>query len=138
MVAKYLFFLSVLVSQSINPLTSHEASVWLKQKENRNIPVIDAREKKDFDNGHLKRAINIDATSAQASEIIKEYLHHESLFIYCNTHRRAGRAIELLNEAGYTGNIYLMSDGITGWKENKLPIKKPPFFLNLRRRTTFP
>ena len=137
MVIQYLFLLHTLILQAVNPLTSSEAAIWLKQKEHKNIPIIDAREYESFRKGHLKRAINIDATSTQAPIIFKEYLHHESLFIYCNTHRRAGIAIELLKEAGYTGNIYLMSDGISGWKENKLPIKKPPFFLNLLRRTSF-
>lgn len=134
MVIKYLILLSALISQTVNPITSREASVWLKQKDNRNVPVIDAREKTDFDRGHLKGALNIDATSPQATGLLKEYMHHETLFIYCNTHRRAGRAIELLKEAGYTGTIFLMSDGITGWRENNLPVRKTPSVFNFRRR----
>lgn len=70
-----------------------------------NIIIIDVRTEKEYQDGHLKNAINIPYT--EIKDRIKEYVtdKEEKIILYCRSGRRSGIAENILKEMGYKNVI---------------------------------
>ena len=69
------------------------------------ITIIDVRTATEYQDGHLKNAINIPYT--EIKERIKEYVtdKEEKIILYCRSGRRSGIAENILKEMGYKNVI---------------------------------
>jgi len=67
--------------------------------------VIDVRTKKEFDQGHLKNAVNIPHT--EIKEKIENHVadKNRKIIVYCRSGRRSGIAKDILDEMGYRNVI---------------------------------
>lgn len=83
--------------------------------------VVDIREKKEFDEGHVVDAINIPlAKLKQRVTELKKY-KDKPVIVVCKLGQQSADAARTLKEEGYT-QVYRMSGGITEWKSQSLPL----------------
>lgn len=92
-------------------VTSAEVKAW--QKMDKSIEILDVREPKEFDMGHIQDAINI--PYAQAEEKLKELDRNGSYVFYCiHSSWRAPYVANLAADLGYEKS-YILEGGIAAW-----------------------
>lgn len=101
------------------PLLSKE-EVCQRINKGEKIFFVDTREKAEFDNEHLPRAINLNRHMIQSRG--KQLLPKEAIIIpYCMKDFRGFAAAADLIDLGFK-NVYLLKErGLQGWKHNGLP-----------------
>lgn len=67
--------------------------------------VIDVRTADEWATGHLEGAVNIDFESGDFSALIDEFDHSANYVLYCRSGNRAGKAIQVMKDAGFTGEL---------------------------------
>ncbi|WP_341215673.1 rhodanese-like domain-containing protein [uncultured Wocania sp.] len=80
-----------------------------------NIQLIDVRTPKEFKEGHIENAQNIDFLSSNFAENIKKLDKNKPLIVYCRSGKRSTKSIKELLAAGFT-EIYNLEGGIIKWK----------------------
>ncbi len=118
-----LSFLTVLIAVGCRAdagekVTSVQASELLQDEQE--IVILDVRTPREYEAGHVAGAVNIDMTSAEFASKISELDKDKKYLIYCRTNRRSGKAIQVMEAAGFT-NLVQMTDGFVGWSANGLP-----------------
>ena len=83
--------------------------------------VVDVREKKDFDTGHIVDSINIPL--AKLNQRLTELKKHKEkpVVVVCKIGQQSGDAAKTLQESGH-GEVYRLSGGLTEWKAQSLPL----------------
>jgi len=102
-------------SSSVGP---QQAVMLINRK---NAMVVDVREKKEFDNGHIVDAINIPL--AKLEQRLPELKKHKDkpLILVCKMGQQSGEAAKKLQEAGHD-EVYRLRGGVTEWKAQTLPL----------------
>jgi rhodanese-related sulfurtransferase len=85
--------------------------------------VLDVRTPAEFSEGHIKGAMNIDMREPGAMTRINALDKNAAYIVYCRTGNRSGTVVNTMVENGFK-TIYHMTDGITGWNGNGLPVEK--------------
>jgi len=82
-------------------------------KDNKNIIIIDVRTKEEFEEYHLKKAINIPFQDIVAN--IDKFVSNKSdvIVVYCQYGGRSRKAFIKLEKMGYI-NVYNLNGGIEG------------------------
>ncbi|WP_462157516.1 rhodanese-like domain-containing protein [Pseudoalteromonas sp. GB56] len=85
--------------------------------------LLDVRSSEEYQQGHIKGAINIsfDVISEHAAKLDKD----QPIVVYCRSGRRAGIAIETLQQLGFT-KLYHLEGDMMGWTEKDLPVITQP------------
>ncbi len=91
--------------------------------------VLDVREKKEFDTGHIVDAINIPlAKLKQRLPELKKY-KEKPVIVACKLGQHSSEAAKQLQADGFA-EVYRLSGGVTEWKAQSLPLiqkeQKPP------------
>lgn len=83
--------------------------------------VVDVREKKDFDSGHIVDSINIPVTKLK--QRVTELKKHKKkpVLVVCKLGQQSGAAAKTIQEAGH-GEVFRLAGGLTEWKANSLPL----------------
>lgn len=85
------------------------------------IQLIDVRTPKEYKEGHIGNAENIDFLANDFTEKIKTLDKSKPVYIYCKSGNRSGKATKALYDAGFN-TIYDLEGGILAWeKENNIP-----------------
>ena len=89
-------------------------------EENKDAVILDVRDTKDYDKGHVENSINIpiDEVESRINEL-KDYQDKEIL-IYCSVGRRSAQAAEILENSGYKD----VSNSVDGVKEYEFKLVK--------------
>lgn len=80
------------------------------------INVIDVRTKREFDNGHISGAINVDFLSDDFLSKMTHFDKTKPIIIHCAVGGRSGKAASDLIKEGFR-QIYDYSGGISDWKK---------------------
>jgi rhodanese-related sulfurtransferase len=100
---------------------SAQALVEMVNKENA--LVLDVRDKKEFDAGHIVNAINIpQASLADRLDELKKY-KERPVVVACRMGQHSGTAGTLLRKNGFT-NVRRLTGGIAEWRNQNLPVVK--------------
>ncbi|MFM1897492.1 MAG: hypothetical protein RLZZ385_2566 [Pseudomonadota bacterium] len=83
--------------------------------------VLDVREKKEFDSGHIVDSINIPLTKLNQRIAELEKYRAKPLVVVDKLGQHASEACSLLHKAGYTQAVRL-AGGLTEWKAQSLPL----------------
>ncbi|WP_158499410.1 rhodanese-like domain-containing protein [Candidatus Tachikawaea gelatinosa] len=90
----------------------------------KNAVIFDIRSIKDYQNGHIVNAIHINLLNFEEikKNILKKYKNHSIIIVSMtgyniNTFAKKLKMLEFKN-------IFVLKDGINGWKKNKLPLIK--------------
>lgn len=105
-------------SENIQNVSAQEAAVLLN--EDKNIVVLDIRTPKEFNEGHIEGAINIDFYANSFEKDIAKLDRNTGYILHCRSGGRSGKSEKLLIELGFT-KIYHMNDGFKGWRAANLP-----------------
>ena len=111
----YVYFLTP--TQEYADVTVAEAKALIEGKPD--MVILDVRTPSEFDDGHIEGAINIpvDYLAERLDELSKD----DELLVYCRTGNRSARAVEILDDNGFT-KIFHMNEGITGWIDAGYPV----------------
>jgi len=91
--------------------------------ETDSVQLIDIRTPKEFKEGFINKAKNIDFYSSTFKEEINTLDKEKPVFIYCRSGRRSGKSVNTFLEAGFT-RIYDLKGGFLNWKSEGYKIKK--------------
>ncbi|MDD3005561.1 rhodanese-like domain-containing protein [Flavobacterium sp.] len=90
--------------------TQYEQKITLK-----NVTIIDVRTSREYNDGHIKNAQNINVQSSDFEEKMASFDKEKPVYIYCRSGARSGKAGKILEEMGFT-EIYDLNGGILSWK----------------------
>lgn len=85
--------------------------------------VLDVRTPKEFNNGHIKNAINISHNTVTENLSLLEKYKDKMIVVHCRSGRRAMSAEKVLQENGFL-NVRHLDGDMLGWVRAKLPIVK--------------
>ena len=102
-------------SSSVGP---QQAVMLINRK---NAVVVDVRDKKEFESGHIVDSINIPL--AKLKQRITELKKHKEkpVVVVCKLGQHSGEAAKMLTEAGHA-EVFKLSGGVTEWKSQSLPL----------------
>ncbi len=85
--------------------------------------VLDVRDKKEFDTGHIVDAINIpfSALDSRVDELKKH--QDKPIIITCKMGQHSGSAGTLLRKHGFE-NVSRLTGGVSEWRNQSLPVVK--------------
>lgn len=121
------FLLSLLLHGLFRDLTKKYKTILpvnaVKLMNGDEVAVIDVRDTKEFNEGHLigAKQIPLDQITDRAGEL--EQFKNKPVLITCRTGARSDLACMKLTKLGF-GQLYSLQTGIDGWLEANLPISK--------------
>jgi rhodanese-related sulfurtransferase len=119
-VLAFSLFATTVFASEASQISQHELLTAL-QVPKHNIVVLDVRSAEEYENGHLADAINVSHnTIAEKLNQLSQY-KNSTVVVYCRSGRRAGIAIHILAENGFTNILHLTGD-MNGWLEAELPV----------------
>ena len=92
-------------------------------KADSNIAILDVRTAKEFADGHVAGAVNIDVNQTDFAQKIDALDRSKTYIVYCRSGRRSSKAVGIMATKGFK-NLYNVSDGFVGWNKNGLPFEK--------------
>ena len=93
--------------------------------QNDAVQIIDVRTPKEFREGHIKNAKNIDFLSASFPDDITALDKQKPILIYCRSGNRSSKSIDLFLKAGFT-TLYHLEDGIVKWTTDGYQVTPSP------------
>ena len=122
----FILMLSILgfmgcTAQNGSSIDSKEAYGLIKA--DSNIAILDVRTAKEFADGHVAGAVNIDVNQADFAQKIDELDRSKTYIVYCRSGRRSRKAVGIMATKGFK-KLYNVSDGFVGWNKNGLPFEK--------------
>ncbi|KOO52122.1 rhodanese-like domain-containing protein [Viridibacillus sp. FSL E2-0187] len=113
----------VIVYALVNALRFKKAVTTLTQEEfiegYRKAQLIDVREPKEFDGGHILGARNV--PTSQLRQRYKEIRPDKPVYLYCQNAGRSARAAMLLKKKGYD-QVFQLQGGYKNWT-GKIKVK---------------
>ena len=83
--------------------------------------VVDVREKKEFESGHIVDSINIPMTKLK-QRITEGWKYKDKpVVVVCKLGQHSGQAAKILQEAGHA-DVVRLAGGLTEWKAQSLPL----------------
>lgn len=86
-----------------------------------NVILLDVRTPQEFEQGHIKGAINVDVRDKDfkenAAKVLKYNPHRvaPTVAVYCRSGVRSVTAANILLKEGYAKKVYNLEKGINGW-----------------------
>lgn len=122
----FILMLSILgfmgcTAQNGSSIDSKEAYGLIKA--DTNIAILDVRTAKEFADGHVAGAVNIDVNQTDFAQKIDQLDRSKTYIVYCRSGRRSRKAVGIIAAKGFK-NLYNVSDGFVGWSKNGLPFDK--------------
>lgn len=106
------------MNKMINRIVTSELPGLISELGQENVVVIDARDKKKFDNGHFPGAVSVDISVKNENLKLLGFMKKSAIFIYCEYGIRTQSVIEKLKDAQYKGDIYRITGEIEEWINN--------------------
>jgi rhodanese-related sulfurtransferase len=103
---------SQIVPSEVTRLINHEDAA-----------VLDIRTAKDFENGHIINAVNIDAAKLGEREKELEKYKDKTVVICCGQGQESVRVARSLKVKGFE-KLYALKGGISAWQNASLPLTR--------------
>ncbi len=92
-----------------------------KKLSGSNIQLLDVRTPEEFNQGHLKNALNYNISSPEFESQLSKLDKSKPVLVYCLSGGRSGSAAEVMASKGFT-EIYNMQGGIMKWNAANKPM----------------
>ncbi len=96
----------------------HEATRLINQEGG---VILDIRDKKVFDKGHIVNAVNIPLAKLEERMVELEKNKNNPLIVVCQMGHQSGEAVKKLEVKGYS-KVSRMTGGMTEWQSQGLPL----------------
>jgi len=116
-------FASIIVANAQSKIEVNSKQVSTMLQKDAKLIVLDVRTADEFNNGHIKGAINIDIKQPDAFSKIDKLNHDAKYIVHCRTNHRSQIAVDHMQQSGFKF-IYQMMDGYMGWEANNLAIQQ--------------
>lgn len=83
--------------------------------------VVDVRDKKEFEAGHIVDSINIPLISLKKRAVELKKHASKPVVVVCKLGQHAGEAAKILGEEGHE-DVVKLAGGVTEWKAQSLPL----------------
>lgn len=110
-----------LFAEQTPTISQNELVKLLAQPHSTNFIVLDVRTPKEYNNGHIKGAINISHNTITQNFSLLESHKDKMIVVHCRSGSRAVSAERALKENGVT-NIRHLEGDMLGWVAAKLPL----------------
>ena len=90
---------------------------------NGDVLILDVRTKQEFEDGHIKGALNIDIRESDFMTQIEKLDRSKNYIIHCKSGGRSAVALEKIKDMGFS-TMYHMNGGIIEWAQHNLPIEQ--------------
>lgn len=84
---------------------------------NKKVQLIDVRTPKEYKEGTILNAVNIDFLDESFSKNIKQLDKKQPVYIFCQSGKRSAAAAEKMQEAGF--DVIELAGGYKAWKAEK-------------------
>ena len=119
------FFLLGMINNSFLKYSydiSPQQTVQLMSHESGSI-ILDVREDKEFQNGHIRDSIHIPLSSLSSRiDELKKY-KEKNVILGCSSGSRSGKACSLLKKNGFA-KVHNLRGGVLAWEKDNLPMNK--------------
>ena len=85
--------------------------------------VLDVRTEKEFKEGHIPGAVNIDVRAADFAEKIAKLDKNKTYLVHCAAGVRSAMACQKLEGVGFK-ELYDLAPGFKGWEKAGKPVEK--------------
>lgn len=101
--------------ENVKNVNSEEAHKLIS--DNKDLIILDVRNKEDYDNGHIPGAklVPVQVISTKLTQLDK--YKDKPILVYCETGRKSPLAVNILSSNSFK-NIYHLTHGISCWKYN--------------------
>jgi hydroxyacylglutathione hydrolase len=99
------------------------AHLYEKLKEDKNVFLLDVREKEEYSSGHIPGAVNIYV--GELENRLQEVPSDRPVVSMCSAGNRGGLGASILARHGYPG-VYNLLGGTDAWKKKRYPITIEP------------
>ncbi|MCF6279419.1 MAG: rhodanese-like domain-containing protein [Flavobacteriaceae bacterium] len=113
----------IVVQQTVQEKTIELISVSELEKVDKSVQLIDVRTPKEYNEGYIKNAKNINFFEDNFIEEMSKLNKNKPVYVYCRGGGRSGRASKKLREAGFT-KVYDLNGGFLNWKSEGKEISK--------------
>ena len=79
------------------------------------VQLVDVRTPKEFSDGYIENAINIDFLSPDFDKGIQRLDKEKPVIVYCRSGKRSGKSVSEFKEAGFN-TIYELEGGLLNWR----------------------
>ena len=87
--------------------------------------LLDVRTPKEFAQGHIAGAINIDSSDPDFEQKLAALDRGKTYLVYCRTGRRSTQACVALDQLNFPGSLlYNLDGGIVAWEKAGQDVKK--------------
>ena len=93
------------------------------KEKSQNQTIVDIRTPKEYQQGHLKNAVNINLFDKTFLEEIGKLDKSKPVFIYCRSGNRTSSASKKMLKLGFQ-EVYDLKGGISNWVKSKNKIEK--------------
>lgn len=101
-------------SEVIQPINANE----LAKLDTQNIQLLDVRTSKEFADGHIDGAKNIDFfADSFTDEVLQNFDKNQPIYVYCRSGNRSAKAAKLIENNGFT-TIFDYQGGYIDWDKN--------------------
>ena len=115
-----LLLFSTLSHANVQQVAPH---VLLELIENNQAPfILDVRTAEEFQQGHIKGAVNISHDLLENSTELFKIKKEQPIVVYCRSGRRAQIAYKILDKKGYKQLVDLQGHMIL-WQQNRFPLE---------------
>lgn len=99
--------------QVLAPQEFHDATAG------NNVQLLDVRTSKEFQEGHVANAINMDVLEESFSSKVEVLDPDKPVYLYCRSGKRSAKASAILNDLGFK-EVYDMEGGFLNWESKGL------------------
>lgn len=92
------------------------AAMILDNRSNKEFVLLDVRTPKEFEEGHIQGAINIDFSSSSFRPQVEKLDRNAIYLLYCRSGNRSSRALDTMKSMGFT-RVAHIAGGIAAWKQ---------------------
>ena len=118
----YRGLLSIFLFIGLNSFAQNLSPVDFQKKMNElpKAPIVDVRTPNEFNQSHLKNAINININNDNFTNLINKLDKNKPVLVYCLSGSRSAYAVNLMQAQGFK-IVYNLSGGTMKWRAAGLP-----------------
>lgn len=103
--------------EQVNPFEA------IRQLNDEQAVVVDVRETKEYQEGHLKNALHIPLSDFKKRLTELDKFKSKSIIAYCRSGQRSFSACKMLKKAGFE-TVRNLQGGILAWENQNMPVSK--------------